>query len=423
MAKRPKGVRYRKDRKKWEHRKYSHGKTYSGLHQTEAEAREAYRLACEQIKRVKKIPRNALSAVMNEFLIRSKKRGRGAERLQALVRTFKRFIGPFFGEDTPMTEIGPLDVEDFVDHQMQRQKADRRGRPKNNTIDHYLQDLAALFKFYIDTYKVPISNPVAQADLSAIKNRKFVKPPFDPLTVDRAIACLDQPEDLYDKVFIVLAVCSGARRGEINRTKWTDLLLDDIERAWYRIPGTKTTESLSYIPLPRYAAELLIEWRTISDSELVLPGRSPQTKGREIMRRNAIFKKVLKRTGVKLTAKDLRDYYATMVDTMDVRILKDLMRHTSLNTTTKYSRRREELMRDAVKDLGSNFGPNQSADSYAKLPKNTFYGNQHTTRKDWITSVNSREKVGGGEWSRTTDAADMSRVGDTTDTNESDKLH
>jgi len=57
--------------------------------------------------------------------------------------------------------------------------------------------------------------------------------------------------------------------------------------------------------------------------------------------------------GVWLTTKDLRDYFATEVSARvnDPNTVKNLMRHTSLNTTTLYTRTVTERMKDAVKDL------------------------------------------------------------------------
>ena len=44
--------------------------------------------------------------------------------------------------------------------------------------------------------------------------------------------------------------------------------------------------------------------------------------------------------GVKLTTKELRDYFATQVSAQvnDPNTVKALMRHTSLNTTSRYTR-------------------------------------------------------------------------------------
>ena len=104
------------------------------------------------------------------------------------------------------------------------------------------------------------------------------------------------------------------------------------------------------------------------------------------------------------------NYATSTVEATDVRVLKELMRHANLSTTTTYSRRREEIMRAAVQNLGVNFGVNEPASDRAKRHKTPFWGNQHVSRDQWIKAENVEKKIGGGGRSRTYDAADMSRV-------------
>jgi integrase len=58
------------------------------------------------------------------------------------------------------------------------------------------------------------------------------------------------------------------------------------------------------------------------------------------------------KAGVKLRPKDMRDYFASTVQTDDPRVLMTLMRHTNLTTTTKYLRAMNDRMKDAVSNLG-----------------------------------------------------------------------
>ena len=64
--------------------------------------------------------------------------------------------------------------------------------------------------------------------------------------------------------------------------------------------------------------------------------------GSRILRRDKIFKRVLRLTGIKITAKDLRDYFASTIGmgseeyTPDIVTVSELLGHTSLNTTKKY---------------------------------------------------------------------------------------
>ena len=81
--------------------------------------------------------------------------------------------------------------------------------------------------------------------------------------------------------------------------------------------------------------------------------------------------------GVWLTTKDLRDYFATEVSARvnDPNTVKNLMRHTSLNTTTLYTRTVTERMKDAVKDLGNpleaSLGGKSGSNSLRKKTQNS----------------------------------------------------
>ena len=77
--------------------------------------------------------------------------------------------------------------------------------------------------------------------------------------------------------------------------------------------------------------------------------------------------------GVKLTTKELRDYLATQVSAQvsDPNTVKNLMRHTSLNTTSLYTRTVQERMKEAVENLGATLGGNLEATPCAKKPKTT----------------------------------------------------
>jgi integrase len=81
-------------------------------------------------------------------------------------------------------------------------------------------------------------------------------------------------------------------------------------------------------------------------------------KGKKIYSRRHMFERIRRLPGIKLTPKDLRDYFATMVsgNTTDANTLMRWMRHTSLNTTTKYMRTLHNSMKDALASLGADLG-------------------------------------------------------------------
>ena len=75
--------------------------------------------------------------------------------------------------------------------------------------------------------------------------------------------------------------------------------------------------------------------------------------------------------GVKLTTKELRDYFATQVSAQvsDPKIVMNLMRHTSLDTTTLYTRTVTERMKHAVRNLGQILGAVWGIFPAQKYPK------------------------------------------------------
>src|SRR5215468_7904242 len=108
--------------------------------------------------------------------------------------------------------------------------------------------------------------------------------------------------------------------------------------------------------------------------------------------------------GAKFTTKELRDYFATQVSAQvsDPNVVKNLMRHTSLNTTTLYTRTVEERMKDAVQGLGHK--------SWTQIGRNSL---RKTARNDTILQVlgrlasgrNLKGSAGGRSRTRTYDLA------------------
>jgi len=231
---------------------------------------------------------------------------------------------------------------------------------------------------------------------------------------------------------------------EANRAKWEDV---DFNGGWIEVRGTKTEESADIIPLaPVLRAELEQHRQNYPDSELIFPGRSHQRNGKQIYSRRRYFEKIQHLTAriryaqahpeltpmqvmkavkaerykgaVKLMAKDLRDVFGTVVmdNVRNPDTARRLMRHTSLQTTTKYMRLVKDRMQNAVRFLGK---PTDTRILEASLGGGLDGKiGRKTTQNDILTKLAieglrariTRGKVGGGGQIRTVDAADMSRV-------------
>ena len=125
-----------------------------------------------------------------------------------------------------------------------------------------------------------------------------------------------------------------------------------------------------------------LAWAGKKKIDQAAEGRSARTKAKKIYSRRRLFEKIKRATafnanmkknpnavpmqawkelnkenypgGVKLTTKDRRDYFATQVSAQvtDPNTVKNLMRHSSLNTTSRYTRTVMEHMKAALQNLG-----------------------------------------------------------------------
>jgi integrase len=308
---------------------------------------------------------------------------------------FNAFILPFFKAETPMSTITEVEIENFI-------KQHKRRKVKNQTIWHYVKDIRALFYWAMEKrHKFVRINPVVDADLDLIQKRKAVKPPLNLKSFERAFSVLDQ----YERAWWRTHECLGLRMDEGNRLLRTD---PDFETGMIHIPGTKTEEAECYMPMsPALQDELksYLAGRT-DDSPYLFPGRLAQTKGKKIYSRRRLFEKIkrvtafkaymeanpgtpamkawkeLKRDhypgGVKLTTKELRDYFATQVSAQvkDPKTVMNLMRHTSLDMTTLYTRTVTERMKEAVQNLGklleATLGGSSGGNSLRKNTQNNI---------------------------------------------------
>jgi hypothetical protein len=112
--------------------------------------------------------------------------------------------------------------------------------------------------------------------------------------------------------------------------------------------------------------------------------------------------------GIKLVPKDLRDYFYNEVaaNTNDPVVLMALMRHKSLQTMTKYTRRILERIKNVVANFGSKKGDEKAPNNL----QNSALDMLREIRELRASIEKIKENDGGGGRSRTYDAADMSRV-------------
>jgi integrase len=140
------------------------------------------------------------------------------------------------------------------------------------TVVRYLAALSHVFSVAINDWEWAETNPV-----------KGVRKPKEPRGRDRYLSDAERERllaecrksksaDLY--AFVVLALCTGARRGEIASLEWGDV---DLTRRVVVLQGTKNGTTRS-IPLSGPALDALKARYKVRSfgSKLVFPGADPQ---------------------------------------------------------------------------------------------------------------------------------------------------
>jgi integrase len=320
-------VNRRKDTGKWGYRHYYRGKNYRKHEwETREEALGAFNELDSKLRRELPIIDSNIPFVdaVNKFLQHSKRVGKSEWRLKALYGNFKTFLLPFFGEGRRLKDINHLEIESFIDDQLKRPIT-------KNTINHYITDLNSLFNWAMREEILAV-NPIRRVNRKRIKPDKIVKQGFTP---EEIVKCESVLEGL-ELLFFRFLKYTGARLSEALRSAWEDVDYSNLE---ITLRGTKTRESLRRIPICRGLFETL---KTLEGFKEDSPYLFHHKDGSRILRRDKIFKKVHKLAGIKITAKDLRDYFASTIAmgseeyTPDIVTVSELLGHTNLNTTKKY---------------------------------------------------------------------------------------
>ena len=225
---------------------------------------------------------------------------------------------------TRLKDVNHLQIESFIDDQLRRPIT-------KNTINHYVTDLNSFLNWAVKEEILAV-NPVRKVNRERIKPDKIIEKGFTPEEIMKCESALEGPELLFFRFLKY----TGARLSEALRSAWEDVDYSNLE---IMVRGTKTRESLRKVPICRGLFETLKVLEGFKDD---FPYLFHHKNGSRLLRRDKVFKKVLRLTGIKMTAKDLRDYFASTIGmgseeyTPDIVTVSELLGHTNLNTTKKY---------------------------------------------------------------------------------------
>ena len=161
----------------------------------------------------------------------------------ASYRRLLEVVYPFIGA-IPLCKLRPLAIENMLS-QLLRKRKNRRGQPvRESTVQHYLSAVSAVLS---DAKRNEIiqTNPARMIDLPATNRMEQHIPTVQE--VQRLLQALSM-EPRHFRVFYLLAMATGCRRGELCALRWSDFrsvsggVILTVSRSRSSVPGKGIVE-------------------------------------------------------------------------------------------------------------------------------------------------------------------------------------
>ncbi len=251
------------------------------------------------------------------------------------IKSYREDLAEFFefAEKSP-SEVNSRDIEEFIMYVM------RTGR-SDSTCERKLASLKSFFRYLEDKGEIP-KNP---AEFVPFRKRKRKIP--DALDEDDVMRILSSPEKERDMLIFLLLYGCGLRISELANLKVSDI----DESGFIKIKGKGG--KWRKVPVPDevmlFIKKFIEKRKTGSikkeDKKEEVGENSPylflnkhgerlsERYIREIVRRHGALK-----TGKRVWPHLLRHSYAThlLKNGADIRVIQELLGHSSINTTQKY---------------------------------------------------------------------------------------
>lgn len=248
------------------------------------------------------------------------------------------------GKLTPF--FGRLRLDEITANSVERFKAELLGKDLNaKTINNHLTILKRCLGSAHEWGLI--------SEVPRVKLLKTAPPPYRFLTPAETEVLLDSIEDVMMRAMVRTAVRAGLRYSELRALHWEDV---DFERQQLTVRrayilqelGPTKNHKVRHIPLaPDLAAELQALPRT---SDLVFRVRPSNWRQLEVLKRECVL------AGVPVVGwHALRHTFAShlMAGGVPVHMVKDLLGHSSIEMTLRYSHLAPTNLRDAISVLSA----------------------------------------------------------------------
>ncbi len=247
---------------------------------------------------------------------------------------FDNYVDPIFGKSAP-EELTPKEVDTFrLNLLIKRSPA---------TVKNVLELLRRIINFGVKknlchgtnfTIEMPRVENLKTEDLTVQQMKKLLN------TIDKEIKSNGY---IMAAKMMKLALCTGMRRGEMFRLKWTDI---NFERKFIRLRDPKGGKDQE-VPLNPLAEKIFTSM--IRASKFVFPGRG----GRMRTDIKKPLQEIRKKAGLPSDFRPLhgcRHVYASMLASsgkVDLYTLQKLMTHKSPQVTQRYAHLRDSALQKA----------------------------------------------------------------------------
>ncbi len=256
---------------------------------------------------------------------------------------FRLYIDQVIG-DTPVLKIVPLHLERIKKHMLDAGKAPR-------TIEYVFATIRQIWNMAKRDGLVEIESPTKKVKLPKISNARLRF-----LTHEEADALLEELKSKsmqLHNISLVSLHC-GLRASEIFRLTWGDL---DFDHETLTLRDTKSGRT-RYQPMTDEVKAMLRALERGNANGCVFTNR----KGKKIEKISNAFPRAVEKLGFnkgitdrrqRLVFHSLRHTYASWLveDGTDLYAVKELMGHSTMAVTERYSHLKQETLRKAVKRL------------------------------------------------------------------------